>query len=163
LSDLVIADLVIEKLQVHGKNVALMQIQSEDHFDSKLHSVAQLGGGASSNSALLRARTKSFPIRIVKLFKALPHQQVAYVLGKQLLRSGTSVAANYRAVCRARSRAEFVAKMGVVVEETDETLFWLEMMVETDMLRPERLKPLMTEATELLRIFSASRKTAAGK
>lgn len=121
---------------------------------------------ADSNSAamlsaeILRSRTKAFAIRIVKLFRALPRRQDAYVVGKQLLRSGTSVAANYRAVCRARSRAEFIAKMGIVVEEVDETLFWLEIMSETEIMPTKRLNSLVAEAAELLRIFSSSRKTA---
>jgi four helix bundle protein len=78
----------------------------------------------------LKKRTKQFAIRIVRLFQALPRRDEARVIGKQVLRSGTSVAANYRAVCRARSKAEFVAKIGVVVEEIDETVFWLELLVE---------------------------------
>jgi four helix bundle protein len=79
----------------------------------------------------LRHRTKSFAIRVVNVFRSLPHSPDAQTLGKQLSRSGTSVAANYRAVCRARSRAEFISKMGIVVEGADETVFWLEMMIET--------------------------------
>ena len=78
----------------------------------------------------LRARTKDFAIRIVRLYRALPKSTDAQVLGKQLLRSGTSVAANYRAACRGRSRAEWLAKIGIVVEEADETFFWLEMLSE---------------------------------
>jgi four helix bundle protein len=79
----------------------------------------------------LRARTKQFAIRIVRLFKSLPRTEEARVIGKQVLQAGTSVAANYRAVCRARSRPEFVSKIGVVVEEADETVFWLELLVDT--------------------------------
>ncbi len=81
-------------------------------------------------------------------------------MGRQLLRSGTSVAANYRAVCRARSRAEFVSKMAVVVQEADETLFWLELLVEVEILSAKRMKALITEATELLAVFGASLRTA---
>lgn len=88
----------------------------------------------------LRNRTKQFVIRIVKLFRALPKTDEARVLGKQVLRSGTSVAANYRAVCRARSKAEFISKMGIVVEEADETLFWLELLVETNIVTAERFE-----------------------
>jgi four helix bundle protein len=83
-------------------------------------------------------------------------------LGKQLLRSGTSVAANYRAVCRSRSKAEFVAKLGVVVEEIDETVFWLELLVESGIIRPVRLGNLQREANELLAIFISSQLTAKG-
>jgi four helix bundle protein len=94
--------------------------------------------GTLQKAAELKQRTKLFAIRIVKLFRSLPHTPDAQTLGKQVLRSGTSVAANYRAVCRARSKAEFISKMGTVVEEADETVFWLELLNETDVLRPER-------------------------
>lgn len=107
-------------------------------------------------AADLKQRTKSFAIRIVRLFRSLPHSPDAQTLGKQVLRSGTSVAANYRAVCRARSRAEFVAKMGIVLEEADETVFWLELLGETEVLRPDKTQDLLNEANELLAIFGAS-------
>ena len=81
-------------------------------------------------------------------------------MGKQLLRAGTSVAANYRAVGRARSKAEFIAKMDVVVEEADETVFWLELLIETSIIRKELVQELLTEANELLAIFAASHRTA---
>ena len=108
----------------------------------------------------LKDRTKRFAIRIVKLFRSLPKTEEARVIGKQVLRSGTSVAANYRAVCRARFKAEFIAKMGVVVEEIDETVFWLELRVETEIIAPLRLDGLLTEASELLASFAASQHTA---
>jgi four helix bundle protein len=111
----------------------------------------------------LKERTKDFAIRIVKLFRALPKTDEARVIGKQVLRSGTSVAANYRAACRARSRAEFIAKIGVVVEEADETVFWLELLVETDIVPPSRMNCLLDEANELLAIFAASQHTAKRK
>ena len=104
----------------------------------------------------LRQRTKQFAIRVVNVFRSLPRSPDAQTLGKQLLRSGTSVAANYRAVCRARSKAEFIAKMGVVVEEADESVFWLELLGETGIVRTERIASLLTEANELLAIFAAS-------
>src|SRR5574337_311306 len=108
----------------------------------------------------LRQRTKHFALRIVTLFQALPKSDVARTLGRQLLRSGTSVAANYRAVCRARSKAEFTAKLGVVLEEADETAFWLELLIETAVVPKPRLGDLLVETNELVRIFSASRRTA---
>ena len=111
----------------------------------------------------LRARTKRFAIRIVRLFKSLPKSDEARIIGKQLLRAGTAVAANYRAVCRARSKAEFISKMGIVVEEADETVFWLELLVETSIVLETRLKDLLTEANELLAIFAASLWTAREK
>ena len=111
-------------------------------------------------AAELKRRTKSFAIRIVHLFRSLPYSPDAQTLGKQLLRSGTSVAANYRAVCRARSKAEFVSKMGVVVEEADESVFWLELLSETGVVRPERTQDLLKEANELVAIFGASLRTS---
>jgi four helix bundle protein len=108
----------------------------------------------------LKLRTKRFAVRIVTVFRSLPHAPDAQTLGKQLLRCGTSVAANYRAVCRARSKAEFIAKMGIVVEEADETVFWIELMTETGVVKPDRMSELLVEANELLAIFSASFYTA---
>jgi four helix bundle protein len=103
----------------------------------------------------LKDRTKQFAIRIVKLFQALPRQDEARIIGRQLLRSGTSVGANYRAVCRARSRKEFVSKIGVVVEEADETVFWLDLLLECGIVPAKKLSALMQEAEELLVIFAA--------
>src|SRR5258707_7621255 len=108
----------------------------------------------------LKNRTKQFAIRIVKLFRSLPKTEEGRILGRQMLRSGTSVAANYRAVCRARSKAEFIAKIGVVVEEADETVFWLELLGETGIVEPMKLVDLLLEANELLAIFAASQRTA---
>ena len=88
----------------------------------------------------LKRRTKSFAIRIVNIFRSLPHSPDAQTLGKQLLRSGTSVGANYRAVCRSCSQTEFIARMGVVVEEADESVFWLELLNETGVIRPENTR-----------------------
>ncbi len=108
----------------------------------------------------LRARTKMFAIRIVKLYQALPKTTEAQVLGKQLLRSGTSVAANYRAACRGRSRAEWLAKIGIVVEEADETVFWLEMLADCGVISTQRLKSRTEESEELVSIFGATKHTA---
>jgi len=108
----------------------------------------------------LQARTKSFALRIIRMFRSLPKTEEARILGRQVLRSGTSVAANYHAVCRARSKAEFTAKLGVVVEEADETVFWLELLVESGIVPEERVRSLINEANELLAIFAASRHTA---
>ena len=115
---------------------------------------------ALDNAKELQDRTKRFAIRIVKMFKALPKTDEARIIGKQVLRSGTSVAANYRAACRARSKAEFTAKLGVVVEEIDETVFWMELLVETEIVPTAKLNQLISEANELLAIFAASRSTA---
>lgn len=107
----------------------------------------------------MRARTKQFALRVIRLFRALPGTEESRILGRQLLRSGTSVAANYRAAGRARSRAEFAAKIGTVVEETDETVFWLDLIVEAGVVRADRVTDLVCEANELLKIFSASQRT----
>ena len=114
----------------------------------------------ATQQQVLRDRTKAFAVRIVKLFRSLPHTPDAQVLGKQLMRSGTAVAANYRAACRSRSRAEWVAKVGIVVEEADETAFWLEMRADCGIVASERLKDLLSEAHELTAIFTASQHTA---
>jgi four helix bundle protein len=105
----------------------------------------------------LKQRTKKFALDVVKAFRLLPKTEDARVMGRQLLRSGTSLASNYRAVCRARSKAEFVAKIGVVVEEADETVFWLEMLEESGIYRNG---PMKREANELLAILAASQRTA---
>jgi four helix bundle protein len=111
-------------------------------------------------ASALQTRTKQFAIRVVHVVRALPSSREGNVLGNQLLRSGTAVAANYRAVCRARSKAEFIAKMGIVVEEADETIFWLEMLADTAVVKSERLVDLLKEANELLAICAASLRTA---
>jgi four helix bundle protein len=92
--------------------------------------------------------------------QALPRNREANVILNQVLRSATGIAANYRAAGRSRSKAEFIAKIGVVVEEADETVFWLEMLADSGIVRPEKLANLQAEATELVAIFTASRKTA---
>ena len=108
----------------------------------------------------LRARTKRFAIASVRLYRALPKSAEAQVLGKQLLRSGTAVGANYRAVCRARLKAEFVAKIGIVLEEADESLFWLELIQDCGIMDAEKLARMVKEANELTSIFSAAQHTA---
>ena len=110
--------------------------------------------------AEVRERTKKFAIRIVRLFRSLPKSDDARTIGRQLLRSGTSVASNYRVLCRARSNAELVAKIGVVVEEADETVFWLELLIDTGIIAQAKLDSLLKEANELLSIFAASQITA---
>ena len=108
----------------------------------------------------LKLRAKQFAVRVVRLFKALPRRDEARVLGRQLLRSATSVGANYRAVCRARTRKEFISKIGIVVEEADETVFWLELLAGCEIVAARQLGPLTREAEELLAIFAASQRTA---
>ena len=108
----------------------------------------------------LQDRTKLFAVRIVRAFAALPKLEAARIIGRQFLRSGTSVAANYRAASRARSKAEFIAKLGVVVEEADETVFWLDLLVESGLVHMDIVKPLRTECEELVRIFASPLATA---
>jgi four helix bundle protein len=111
----------------------------------------------------LSQRTKQFAVRVVGMYESLPKTDAARVIGRQVLRSGTSVAANYRAAGRARSRAEFVAKLGIVVEEADETVLWLELLVDCGIVPRERMDPLLIEANELLAIFAAAQLTAKSK
>src|SRR5271157_3364664 len=115
-----------------------------------------------SSSQDLKARTKQFALRILRMYRALPAKEEARILGKQVLRSGTSVGANYRAACRARSRAEFIAKLGIVLEEADETVFWLELLLEGGIVKSEKLDNLLKEAQELTSIFVTSICTAKG-
>jgi four helix bundle protein len=108
----------------------------------------------------MKSRTKTYANRIVKLCSALPANWVARTLGNQLLRSGTSVGANYRAVCRAKSKSDFVNKLRIVEEECDESLFWMELLVENNFVKASRLFALMKEADEILAIVVSSAKTA---
>ena len=108
----------------------------------------------------LRQRTKTFALRIIRLTESLPKRRTADVIGRQLLRSGTSVGANYRSACRAKSTADFVAKLGIVEEELDECLYWMELIVEEDFVPDGRLKPLIKETDELLSIVVSSINTA---
>jgi len=108
----------------------------------------------------LQARTKSFALCVIKVVGALPRTTASQVVGRQLLRAATSVGANYRAACRAQSRAEFVAKPSIVVEEADETLYWLELVQESGLIKPSKLAELLEEANELVAIVVAARKTA---
>jgi four helix bundle protein len=108
----------------------------------------------------LRLRTKKFALASLKLFRTLPRTVDAQVVGKQFVRSATSVAANYRAVQRARSKAEFIAKLGVVLEEADETQFWLELLSESQITVLDELPHLQNEIGQLVAIFVSSLKTA---
>ena len=108
----------------------------------------------------LKQRTKEFSLRILKLVAALPKTIEGRAIANQLVRSGTSVGANYRAACRGRSKAEFLAKLGTVEEEADESAFWLEIIIEGKLLKPNRVESLLREANELVAIMVASRKSA---
>ena len=108
----------------------------------------------------LKNRTKRFALMIIKVVDKLPNTKVGNTIGNQLIRSGTSVAANYRASCRARSTADFVSKITIVEEECDKSLLWLELILESDQLKNELLSVVIREANELTAIFTASGKTA---
>jgi len=108
----------------------------------------------------MKRRTKEYANRVVKLCSALPSNWVAQTLGKQLLRSGTSVGANYRAVRRAKSTSDFIDKLRIVEEECDESLFWMELLVDNNIIKSSRLAGLMKEANEILAIVVSSAKTA---
>ena len=112
------------------------------------------------NPGELKQRTKDFGKRVIKMIEALPKNTTTTVIGRQLLRSATSVGANYRAVCRAKSRADFVAKLGIVEEECDESLYWIEMLVETNQIKPALVSNLVKEGEEILAIVVTSAKTA---
>ncbi len=108
----------------------------------------------------LKERTKTVALRIIRLYQSLPKSGEAQVLGKQIIRSGTSIAANYRAACRARSNAEFYSKVSIVIEEIDETLFWLELLWESGIMKKDLLQDLYKEIEELLKILSVTRKNS---
>ena len=108
----------------------------------------------------LRDRTKKFALRTIRMFSSLPKVEEARILGKQVLRSGTSVAANFREASRARSNAEFISKLGIVEQELDETLLWLELLVESDLVPQRKMAALHQEGDELLKIVISSIRTA---
>jgi four helix bundle protein len=107
----------------------------------------------------MKNRTKKFALRIIKLVEGLPKTKTGDVVGKQLLRRGTSVAANYRAACRAKSTSDFIAKLGIVEEEGDESMFWLEIIIESALMIKELVEPLLNEADEIVVIVVSLKKT----
>jgi four helix bundle protein len=108
----------------------------------------------------LKDRTKLFALRVIKLVKALPKSIEAKIIGNQILRSATSVAANYRAVCRSKSTKDFIAKLAIVIEESDETVFWLELIIESKLIKEALVINLLKEANEITAIMVASRHSA---
>jgi four helix bundle protein len=116
--------------------------------------------GRKVNQADYKKRTALFSLRIIRLVESLPNGKTEAVLGKQLLRSGTSVGANYRSACRAKSTSDFIYKMSIVEEEADETIYWLELMNEAGLTKLEDIKELLEEANQLLAMTVASIKTA---
>jgi four helix bundle protein len=108
----------------------------------------------------LKKRTKQLAIDVIKLYDEIHKTEASRIIGRQLIRSVTSTAANYRAACIARSQKEFFSKMSIVVEEADETLFWLEMLLEADFVSKDKIKPIMDETLEIVKIVSKARKNA---
>ncbi len=108
----------------------------------------------------MKERTKRFALRILKLEDALPRSRSGNAIANQVVRSGTSVADNYRAMCRAKSKPDFISKAGIVEEEADESSFWLELMIEAELLKPKRVQSSLDEANEITAMLVASRKTA---
>jgi four helix bundle protein len=108
----------------------------------------------------LKQRTKQFALRVMKLVKALPKSTEGRAIGSQFVRCSTSVGANYRAAYRARSKADFIAKLAIVEEEADESAFWMELIIESGLMKRKLVEPLLQEADELTAIMTASRKSA---
>lgn len=108
-------------------------------------------------------RTRTFALRVMRLVERLPEKRTSHVIGKQLFRAATSVGANYRAACRARSKAEFVAKLGIVEEEADESAYWIELLIEGKLVQASLLKDLLAEANEIVALVVASIKTTKRK
>ena len=111
----------------------------------------------------LKERTKKFALRVIHLVEALPKNITGKTIGGQMIRSGTSVAANYRAACRGKSKADFIAKLGIIEEEADETAFWLELIIDTNLFNRKLVEPLLQEANDLTAIFAKSIITARSK
>lgn len=112
------------------------------------------------DSEALKIRTKDFALRVLRLYRSLPRTEEARILGTRLLRCSPSIGANYRSACRGRSRAEFIAKLGIVLEKADETVFWLELFQDGEIFPAEKLHDLLREANELVAIFVSSARTA---
>ena len=112
---------------------------------------------------MMQQRTKQFALRIIKLYQALPKTDEAQILGKQILRAGTSVGSNYRAACRSRSVKEFYSKVSIVIEEADESMFWLELLIESGIVKASLLRDLISENEEIVKILVTARKNTPRK
>jgi four helix bundle protein len=122
----------------------------------KIEKLNIIFGVVFMNQEMMKKRTKEFAKLIIAFCRQLPETREGRLIGNQIFRSGTSVGANYRAACRGRSKADFIAKLGIVLEETDETLYWLEILYETKIVKELVVKPLLIEANELIAILVAS-------
>ncbi len=112
------------------------------------------------NQVELKARTKRFGLDVIRFVQILPKNEASFIIRRQLLRSATSVGANYRAACRGRFKAEFIAKLGIAIEEADESGYWLEMLIDAQMVSVEQTSALLDEANQLTAILTASYRTA---
>ncbi len=122
--------------------------------------MVDVSGSAAEKRRELEARLKAFALRVLELTKALPDDYRGRAVGSQVFRSATSVAANYRAAGRGKSKPDFIAKLAIVLEEADETCFWLELIIEAEMVKPKRVTPLLEEANEITAIIAAALKSA---
>jgi four helix bundle protein len=136
-------------------------VQSEYISDCRFQ-LADFVVAGTTNAEALKDHTKRFALLVIRQCQAWPRSHAGTVITRQLLRSSPSVAANYRVVCRARSNADFGSKLGIAPEEADETLFWLELLVDSGVAQPYQTAPLLKAANELVSIFVASRRTAKG-
>jgi four helix bundle protein len=115
------------------------------------------------NEELFKARTRKVALEIIELVESLPRSRTADVIGRQLLRSGTSIGANYRAACRGKSKADVIAKLAIVEEEADETIYWLDLLIESKIVEPSRVDSLMKETNEIVAMVVASIRTLRGR
>ncbi|SRR6266545_5734102 len=115
------------------------------------------------NEEQFKARTRRLGLQIIELVESLPRSRAADVIGRQLLRSGTSVGANYRAACRGKSKADVISKLAIVEEEADETIYWLELLIESKIVEPSRVNLLLKETNEIIAMIVASIKTLRGR
>jgi four helix bundle protein len=115
------------------------------------------------NEEIFKGRTRQLALAIIQLVESLPRNRAADVIGRQLLRSGTSIGANYRAACRGKSKADVISKLAIVEEEADETIYWMEMLIESKIVQPSRLNLLMKESNEIVAMVVASIKTLRGR
>ena len=115
------------------------------------------------NEEIFKGRTRQLALEIIQLVESLPRSRAADVIGRQLLRSGTSIGANYRAACRGKSKADVISKLAIVEEEADETIYWMELLIESKIVQPSRLAELMKESNEIVAMVVASIKTLRGR
>ena len=115
------------------------------------------------NEEIFKGRTRQLALEIIQLVESLPRNRAADVIGRQLLRSGTSIGANYRAACRGKSKADVISKLAIVEEEADETIYWMELLIESKIVQPSRLNLLMKESNEIVAMVVASIKTLRGR